>query len=72
VSWEAPEALERRAAALLPALFLARIDGKSPVEYVFDEADRALVRTVARELIAEPVAELPEIMRRWTRAVRGR
>jgi aminoglycoside phosphotransferase (APT) family kinase protein len=69
VSWEAPEALERRAAALLPALFLARIDGKSPVEYVVDEGDRALVRAVARELIAEPVAELREIMRRWTRAV---
>jgi aminoglycoside phosphotransferase (APT) family kinase protein len=72
VSWEAPDALERRAAALLPALFLARIDGKSPVEYVVDEADRALVRRVARELIGEPVAELPEIISRWTGAVRRR
>ncbi len=29
-----PSALEARAAALLPALFLARVDGKSPVEYL--------------------------------------
>jgi aminoglycoside phosphotransferase (APT) family kinase protein len=72
VSWEPAEALERRAAALLPALFLARIDGKSPVEYVVDDADRTLVRTVARRLIAEPIPELREIMRRWTHAVRRR
>ncbi|MGA2126915.1 MAG: hypothetical protein ABSG76_12265, partial [Xanthobacteraceae bacterium] len=72
VSWEPRDALERRAAALLPALFLARIDGKSPVEYVVDEGDRSLVRTAARKLIAEPVAELPEIMRRWTGAARTR
>ena len=32
------EALERRAAALLPGLLLARVDGKSPVEYLTDEA----------------------------------
>jgi aminoglycoside phosphotransferase (APT) family kinase protein len=72
VNWEAPKALERRAAALLPALFLARIDGKSPVEYVVEDADRNLVRTVARKLIAEPIAELREIMRRWAQTVRRR
>ena len=33
-------ALERRAAALLPGLLLARVDGKSPVEYLTDEAER--------------------------------
>ena len=37
-SWEPPPALEARAAALLPALLLARVDGKSPVEYLTDEA----------------------------------
>ena len=40
--------LEQRAAALLPGLFLARVDGKSPVEYLSDEADRERVRRVAR------------------------
>ena len=36
VDWEPRAALERRAAALLPGLLLARVDGKSPVEYITD------------------------------------
>ena len=37
VAWEPPHALEARAARLLPGLFLARVDGKSPVEYITTE-----------------------------------
>ncbi len=40
IDWEPAGDLEARAAALLPALFLARVDGKSPVEYITAEADR--------------------------------
>ncbi len=36
VDWEPAGELEHRAATLLPALLLARIDGKSPVEYIAD------------------------------------
>ncbi|GJD49982.1 Methylthioribose kinase [Methylobacterium crusticola] len=54
VTWEPRPALEARAGALLPALLLARIDGKSPVEYVTGEADKALVRRVALPLVAAP------------------
>jgi aminoglycoside phosphotransferase (APT) family kinase protein len=43
VTWERPDALTTRAAALLPAITLARVDGKSPVEYLDDQA-RADVR----------------------------
>jgi 5-methylthioribose kinase len=57
--------LEARAARLLPALFLARIDGKSPVEYVTREADRARVRRVARPLIADPPTRLDVIADLW-------
>ena len=39
VDWEPRAAIERRAAALLPGLLLARVDGKSPVEYIDDDAD---------------------------------
>ena len=39
VDWEDPRAFEARAARLLPGLFLARVDGKSPVEYLTDEGD---------------------------------
>ena len=38
VAWEPPAALEARAAHLLPGLFLARVDGKSPVEYITKRA----------------------------------
>lgn len=34
VSWEPPEALSSRTARLLPALALARVDGRSPVDYL--------------------------------------
>ena len=40
VEWETRESLERRAAALLPGLLLARVDGKSPVEYLTADSQR--------------------------------
>jgi aminoglycoside phosphotransferase (APT) family kinase protein len=52
VTWEDPGAAQQRTAALLPGLLLARVDGMSPVEYL-GEGDRALVRRVARSLLAE-------------------
>ncbi len=65
VSWEAPEALERRVAALLPALFLARIDGKSPVEYLVHDDEREAVRRCAMPLVAEPPLGLAPIVEAW-------
>src|SRR5262249_29406653 len=59
--------LEGRAASLLPGLFLARVDGKSPVEYVTDEADRERVRRVAIPLIVAPPASLGEVRKAWSR-----
>ena len=35
----------------LPGLFLARVDGKSPVEYLTDDNDKNRVRRVARALL---------------------
>lgn len=61
VTWEPPAQLEARVAALLPALFLARVDGKSPVEYM-GEGNAALIRQVARPLIAEPVPVLDDLI----------
>src|SRR5204863_8996856 len=51
VAWETADALEARAAALLPALMLARIDGKSPVEYLTEPAAKDRVRTFATTLL---------------------
>jgi aminoglycoside phosphotransferase (APT) family kinase protein len=65
VAWEPRDRLEQRAAALLPALLLARVDGKSPVEYVTEEGQRLLVRHVARALIVEPPATLGAVRDAW-------
>lgn len=67
VTWEAPDQLEIRAAALLPGLFLARVDGKSPVEYITTDADRDRVRRVARPLLITPPAGLLTIRQAWAR-----
>lgn len=65
VTWEPAAALEARAARLLPGLLLARVDGKSPVEYVTDEADKDRVRRVARALLADPAARLADVAAAW-------
>jgi 5-methylthioribose kinase len=65
VTWEPPEALEARTAKLLPGLFLGRVDGKSPVEYVTDESDKDRVRRVARELLLHPVERVAGIRDAW-------
>jgi len=65
VAWEPWPMLEARTAALLPALLLARVDGKSPVEYVTHERDKAAIRTFAREHLARPVTSLTALARRW-------
>jgi aminoglycoside phosphotransferase (APT) family kinase protein len=68
-TWEPAGAVEARAARLLPALFLARVDGKSPVEYVTAEADRDLVRATALPLIREPPPRLSAVRTAWARAL---
>lgn len=47
----AADAVQTRAAALLPALLLARVDGKSPVEYLTDPAKQAHIREVSRHFL---------------------
>lgn len=71
VDWEAPDGLEARAARLLPGLFLARVDGKSPVEYITAETDKDRVRRVAIPLIDRPVAHLDDVRAAWRREIMG-
>jgi len=66
VAWEPWPALETRTAALLPGLMLARIDGKSPVEYLTADTARNEVRAFARVLLNDPLPRLGEIADRWT------
>ena len=59
------QGIEERAATLLPALLLARVDGKSPVEYVTEERQKDTVRRCAAELLAAPVSRLCEVRAAW-------
>ena len=67
--WELRASLEARAAALLPALLLARVDGKSPVEYLTDERLRDRVRWVAVPLLHEPVEHLYRVAAAWVEGI---
>ncbi|MDX3451215.1 aminoglycoside phosphotransferase family protein [Streptomyces sp. ME02-8801-2C] len=69
VDWEPRPILEARAAALLPALLLARVDGKSPVEYLTDERHRLFVRTVASALLRAPAPTVADALDAWTTAL---
>jgi aminoglycoside phosphotransferase (APT) family kinase protein len=70
-AWEPRSELERRAAALLSALLLARVDGKSPVEYL-GASERDFTRRVSLSLIASPLASPYDLARVWaTRLERG-
>jgi aminoglycoside phosphotransferase (APT) family kinase protein len=71
VDWEPREAIERRAAALLPGLLLARVDGKSPVEYITEEAERTRVRKAARSLLRDPVDRLRSVGDTWRETLRA-
>lgn len=61
VRWEESTALEVRTAAMLPALMLARIDGKSPVEYL-SAREREWVRAKALHLLEHSQARLTDIV----------
>ncbi|HEX4384693.1 MAG TPA: phosphotransferase [Myxococcales bacterium] len=65
VNWEPATDLEARAALCVAGLLLARIDGKSPVEYLTDEGDRARVRAFARKFLLQPAAALAPLREAW-------
>jgi aminoglycoside phosphotransferase (APT) family kinase protein len=65
VSWQPRAEMEALTAALLPALLLGRIDGKSPIEYVTDEREKNQVRDFARRFIATRVDHLDVIREAW-------
>ncbi|MDP6952056.1 MAG: aminoglycoside phosphotransferase family protein [Alphaproteobacteria bacterium] len=64
VTWEPVGDLAARAAALLPALMLARVDGKSPVDYLAT-GQQAEVRNFARAWLFDPAKELDTIAAAW-------
>jgi aminoglycoside phosphotransferase (APT) family kinase protein len=69
VDWESSADIEARASRLLPALLLARVDGKSPVEYIDAEVDKDCVRRVARRFILSPPLQLLDIRYAWAQEI---
>jgi len=65
VDWEPAAALEERCARLLPGLMLARIDGKSPVEYLTAAADKQRVRDFAVGRLLQPERRLASLRSAW-------
>jgi aminoglycoside phosphotransferase (APT) family kinase protein len=60
------EEIELRTSSLLPALLLARVDGKSPVEYLTEEGKRH-VRAVTPGLLQSET--LAQVRREWQRSL---
>jgi aminoglycoside phosphotransferase (APT) family kinase protein len=72
VRFERRTDLEARTASLLPGLTLARIDGKSPVEYLVGRpGEQDMVRALARPLIAQPATSLSAIVDTWRSGIPG-
>ena len=64
VRWEAASALDARAGSLLAALLLARVDGKSPVEYL-GGPEKAFARDAARRFLSQTHLSLQGVGESW-------
>ena len=65
VDWETPGNVLARTARLLPALFLARVDGKSPAEYLREETRCERVRVAAIRWLGAPVDHPDDVLADW-------
>lgn len=63
--------LEKRAGRLHLMLLFARVDGKSPVEYLTRESDKQLVRNFCRESLLADSFALQRNYENWVAAIRG-
>ena len=63
--WEPPDDLEARACALLAGMLLARVDGKSPVEYITDDDHKGRIRRFARGFLLDQPSCLATMRAAW-------
>jgi aminoglycoside phosphotransferase (APT) family kinase protein len=68
VTWEAPGGTEERTASLLPGLLLARVDGKSPVEYLTADSQKNKVREFAARFLLQPPSSLSALKQAWQKS----
>jgi aminoglycoside phosphotransferase (APT) family kinase protein len=72
VTWEDAGALEARAAELTAAVLLARVDGKSPADYLRTDEDRSFVRDTARRFVASTPPTMSGLAAAWRDALGAR
>jgi hypothetical protein len=65
LSWKERRAFDACTARLLGALLLARVDGKSPAEYLTEDRQREFVRLAARTFLADAELDLARLRRAW-------
>lgn len=61
IHWEPISELEARTCLLLPLMLLARVDGKSPVEY-HTATSKKTIQTIALNLITDPSVSIPAML----------
>jgi aminoglycoside phosphotransferase (APT) family kinase protein len=61
VDWEEVSTFENRVLDFLGVFLLARIDGKSPVEYIHNETDKSFVRTFGGSLLMKEINSLTNV-----------
>ena len=69
VDWEDVSAFEERACAFLGVFLLARIDGKSPVEYITEEKDKEFVRNIGRMILGKKLLTFSEVGYLWKQKI---
>ena len=57
---------------LTAAVLLARVDGKSPADYLQTEDDRSFVRETARRMLNGGVSTMAGLTADWSRALSAR
>jgi 5-methylthioribose kinase len=72
VDWEAPADLDARAARLTAAVLLARVDGKSPADYLQTKEDRSFVREAARRILSGDASTMAKLTSDWNEALSTR
>jgi len=72
VDWERAADLDARAAPLTAAILLARVDGKSPADYLQTDGDRGFVRDTARRLLGGAPSTLAGLAAEWNEALSTR
>jgi aminoglycoside phosphotransferase (APT) family kinase protein len=63
--WSLKEDFDSRTARLLLMLLLARVDGKSPVEYLTSDHKKDFVRSFVSSQLSEPTVTLDEVVSEW-------